>query len=301
MVVVKKSLKHKKIGQKASGKEKKKDSPASRKGKRLGQAPALRLTMWKKWLQWILNTAGPKIFFVIFLTGAFGLRCGEALALKRQDLNLEAAIPKLAITGDSGGARKSPGDVYVRKQHVHIMKKWLCNGISHTRQKKHKHGKGNLKMIAVQESYIIPETGYIFQSRKNASRPYLHYHAVYDHVRRQAPKFLAHLQEMQQQWLPEIAKLRPHSGRATLITELMGEGLTTALSMKYARHAPGSYKVHLKYGRLTLQDTKQACDATRGSSSTKKTKFPWANMSSKDLLQCQKEILKELARRDALK
>ena len=229
------------------------------------------------------------------------MRCGEALALKRQDLNLEAAIPKLAITGDSGGARKSPGDVYVRKQHVHIMKKWLCNGISHTRQKKHKHGKGNLKMIAVQESYIIPETGYIFQSRKNASRPYLHYHAVYDHVRRQAPKFLAHLQEMQQQWLPEIAKLRPHSGRATLITELMGEGLTTALSMKYARHAPGSFKVHLTYGRLTLQDTKEACDATRGSSSTRKSTFSWANMSSKDLLQCQKEILKELARRDALK
>ena len=231
----------------------------------------------------------------------FGLRCGEALALKRQDINLEAAIPKLMITGDSRGARKSPGDVYVRMQHVHIMKKWLRNGISHTRQKKHKHGKGNLKMIAVKESYIIPETGYIFQSRKNATRPYLHYHAVYDHVWRQAPKFMSRLQEMQQQWLPEIAKLRPHPGRATLITELMGEGLATALNMKYARHAPGSYKVHLKYGRLTLQDTKQACDATRGSSSTKKTKFSWANMSNKDLLQCQKEILKELARRDALK
>ena len=98
----------------------------------------------------------------------------------------------------------------------------------------------------------------------------------------------------------EIAKLRPHSGRATRITELMGEGLTTALSMKYARHAPSSYKVHLKYGRLTLQDVRQACDATRGSSS-KKTKFPWADMSSKDLRRCQKEILNEIARRDALK
>ena len=301
MIVVEKSLRHKQMGQKASRKEKMKDPTASRKGMRVGQAPALRLAMWKKWLRWILNTAGPKIFFVIFLTGAFGLRCGEALALKREDLNLEAAIPKLVITGDSRGARKSPGDVYVRKQHVHIMKKWLRNGISHTRQKKHKHGKGNLKMIEVTESYIIPKTGYIFQSRKNATRPYLHYHAVYDHVRRQAPRFLADLQERQQQWLPEIAKLRPHSGRATLITELMGEGLTTALSMKYARHAPGSYKVHLKYGRLTMQDTKQACDATRGSSSTKKTKCSWASMSSKDLLQCQTEILKELARRDALK
>ena len=231
MIVVEKSLRHKQMGQKASRKEKMKDPTASRKGMRVGQAPALRLAMWKKWLQWILDTAGPKIFFVIFLTGAFGLRCGEALALKREDINLEAAIPKLVITGDSQGARKSPGDVYVRRQHVHIMKKWIRNGISHTRQKKHKHGKGNLKMIAVKESYIVPETGYIFQSRTNATRPYLHYQAVYAHVRRQAPKFLAHLQETQQQWLPEIAKLRPHSGWATLITKLMGEGLATSLSM----------------------------------------------------------------------
>ena len=80
----------------------------------------------------------------------------------------------------------------------------------------------------------------------------------------------------------------------------MGEGLTTALSMKYARHAPSSYKVHLKYGRLTLQDVKQACDATKGSS-TKKTRYPWADMSSKELLQCQKEILQEITKRDALK
>ena len=64
----------------------------------------------------------------------------------------------------------------------------------------------------------------------------------------------------------------------------MGEGLTTALSMKYARHAPSSYKVHLKYGRLTLEDMKQACDATRASNS-KRTKRPWADMSTKDLLR----------------
>ena len=128
----------------------------------------------------------------------------------------------------------------------------------------------------------------------------MHYHAVYDHVRQQAPRFLAHLQKTGKQWGPEVAKLRPHSGRATLITELMGEGLTTALSMKYARHAPTSYKVHLKYGRLTLQDVQQACDATRGSSS-KKRNFPWADMASKELLRCQKEILSELTRRDALK
>ena len=281
-------------------KRKKNNPKKTKKGKELGQAPALPLKMWKEWLKWILQTAGPKIFFVIFLTGAFGLRCGEALALKRQDLDLEAAIPKLIITSDSQGSRKSPGDVYIRKQHINIMKKWLRQGITSIRRKKHKHGKGKQKTISVKDTYVIPKTGYIFPSRKKATHPFLHYHAVYDHVRRQAPKFLQHLQKEQQQWGPEVAKLRPHSGRATLITELMGEGLTTALSMKYARHSPSSYKVHLKYGRLTLQDVKQACDATRGST-PKRTKYPWADMSTKDLLQCQKEILQEITRRDSLK
>ena len=78
--------------------------------------------MWKEWLSWLLETAGPKIFCVVFLTSAFGLRCGEALALKREDLNLEAVIPKLVVTGESAGARKAHGEVYVRKQHVQVMK-----------------------------------------------------------------------------------------------------------------------------------------------------------------------------------
>ena len=103
--------------------------------------------MWKEWLNWLLETAGPKIFFVVFLTGAFGLRCGEALALKREDLNLEAVIPKLVVTGESAGARKSPGEVYVRAQHVKVIKKWLRQGIPNIRTKKHKHGKGEGKQF----------------------------------------------------------------------------------------------------------------------------------------------------------
>ena len=120
------------------------------------------------------------------------------------------------------------------------------------------------------------------------------------HVCREAPKCLEHLKKTQQQWGSEIAKLRPHCRQATLITELMGEGLTTALSMKYAWHSSSSHKVHLKYGRRTLQYVKQACDATRGSL-TKKTKFPCKDLPSKDLQQCQKEILQELAHRDDVK
>lgn len=276
-------------------KTKKKASP---KGKALGQAPALPMRLWAEWLKWILLTCGPKIFFVIFLTGALGLRCGEALCIKREDLALEATIPKAIITGEHKGGRKSPGDVYVRKQHLNKIRKWLRCGISAVRHKKHKHGRGKKKEIVLKEIYHFPKKGYLFPSRKGAKMPFLHYHAVYDHVRREAPKFLAYLAKAGKQWSPEIAKLRPHSGRATLITELMGEGLTTALSMKYARHSPSSYKVHLKYGRLTLSDVKAACDSTRASN-PKRTKYPWADMNTKDLLDCQKQITAELTRRNS--
>ena len=103
---------------------------------------------------------------------------------------------------------------------------------------------------------------------------------------------MEHIKRSGKAWAPEIAKLRPHSGRATLITELMGEGLTTALSMKYARHAPESHKVHLKYGRLTLVDVKEACDRLPGSSVGKATK--WSKMTVPQLLAAQKGITAEL-------
>ena len=69
------------------------------------------------------------------------------MALKREDLNLEAGIPQLVVTGESAGARKSPGEVYVRVQHVKVMKKWLREGIPNIRKKKHKHGKGEGKQF----------------------------------------------------------------------------------------------------------------------------------------------------------
>ena len=247
-----------------------------------------------------MQTAGPRIYFLIFLTGALGLRCGEALCLKRGDINVETAIPKICVTGKNPGGRKSPGPVYARKQHLQLLKRYLDKGITTQRLKKHKHGKGMPKIIKIGDTYVVPKQGFIFASRKGTKQPYLHYHAVYDHVRRQAPRFQQHLKDTNKKWGPEVAKLRPHSGRATLITELMGEGLTTSLSMKYARHAPTSYKVHLRYGRLTLSDVQQACDATQASN-PKKTKHSWAQMGNKDLLQCQKEITTELVRSDALK
>ena len=87
----------------------------------------------------------------------------------------------------------------------------------------------------LEDHYEIPREGFIFRSRAKSTAAHLHYHAVYAHVKKQAPRFLDFLKKNGQKWGHEVAKLRPHSGRATLITELMGDGLSTALSMKYAK------------------------------------------------------------------
>ena len=111
-----------------------------KKGARVGQAPALPIHLWKEWVEWVKVSAGPKVYFVIFLTGAFGPRCGEALCLKREDICLKASIPKLCVTGENIGSKTSPGSVYVRKQHVHLLKQHLAHGIKCNRHKGHKHG-----------------------------------------------------------------------------------------------------------------------------------------------------------------
>ena len=59
------------------------------------------------------------------------------------------------------------------------------------------------------------------------------------------------------------------------------------------RHAPGSVKVHLKYGRLTLKDVKDACDALDGTP----LKSNWAQVSSQQLKAASKKINAELERR----
>ena len=58
----------------------------------------------------MLHKAGARIYAVVMLTGAFGLRMGEAVALKAEDIDILADIPKLRVTRDTHGNRKSPGD-----------------------------------------------------------------------------------------------------------------------------------------------------------------------------------------------
>ena len=205
--------------------------PAQKKRpkKKIGQAPALSRPLWKEWVKFIASECGARIAVVLSFTGFFGLRCSEALCLKREDISVRGESPKIIVSGETQGNKKSPGEVYIRKSHLTWLKSLMKNGFNVQRKRKHRHGSCDFE-----DTYEVPESGFIFTSRKGAKEEHLHYHAIYAHVKRHAPRFLDYLKKSGQKWGPEVAKLRPHSGRATLITELMGEGLSTALSMKYA-------------------------------------------------------------------
>jgi len=50
-------------------------------------------------------------------------------------------------------------------------------------------------LVATKTKFVKPTTGYIFQFRKNAKVPHLHYMAVYSQIKKQAPKFYQDLKK----------------------------------------------------------------------------------------------------------
>ena len=69
---------------------------------------------------------------------------------------------ELLVTGETKGASKSPGSVYIRKKNLEELKQMLSRGIKSTRVKKHKHGKGRLKTITLKEEFKVPKDDYSF-------------------------------------------------------------------------------------------------------------------------------------------
>ena len=69
-------------------------------------------------------------------------------------------------------------------------------------------------------------------------------------------------------------------------------------ALQLRRHAPGSVKVHLRYGRLTMDDVKEACDrAGAKNKAYKQGKKKWADCTTNELLLEKKAIECELVKR----
>ena len=111
------------------------------------QAPALTQAQWSLWLTWLREHAGPRVWLVVFLTGALGLRRGEALALRREEVVLNPPMPSVRISGEARGSRKSPGNVYIKRQHLSTLRDVFKNGARGFHTKGHKHGYGSEKTI----------------------------------------------------------------------------------------------------------------------------------------------------------
>ena len=122
------------------------------------------------------------MYFLQYLLGGFGLRCGEAIALRRCDIVLQAEVPYLAAAGHVWGAKKSPGKIYVSHAKARVLKRILKEGISVARQVKSRHG-----LRGRTETFQVPEVGFIFQGRQGSAKSHLNYMAVYHSVRNMAP------------------------------------------------------------------------------------------------------------------
>ena len=108
------------------------------------------------------------------LTARFGLRCSEALCLKREHIEINSDEPHINVAGNDphcrhdrfllvvvtnhcrlgAGNMKSPDKVYFRPQDIKWMEILLKKGYKVQRRRKHKHGTCHFE-----ECFKIPETG----------------------------------------------------------------------------------------------------------------------------------------------
>ena len=215
---------------------------------KIGQAPALTEQDWNSWLDFVLANRGPRLYMLIQLTGSLALRCSEAAMLRGEDFDLDNDPPQVKIPPESGRG-KSPGTVPIDPEQAALIKKRSTEGLGSTMTKR--VNKTHAKTTT--EHFVLPSLGRCFKGRSSyqgeaPKQDHLTYHAVWFAISKLSDKMANEQPAKFEQW----AKLRSHSGRATKITLMMGEGMSLAMTMRFARHAPGSIKTHLKYGQLTV-------------------------------------------------
>eukprot|EP00971_Amphidinium_carterae_P353031 6492801-Amphidinium_carterae.1 len=216
---------------------------------RVGQAPALSARDWKRWLQFVLKHGTTQMACLLEFTGLFALRCGEACKLRAADLKLASNPPHLVVRKQKGAA-KSPGVVPILPEQVKYLQDLRTEGLVWTRARRNRHQKWNYE-----DKFLLPMDGPLFPSMKARTRS-ITYHGVWAAVKRLSVQF------GKQYPNNGFERIRTHSGRATAITRLMGEGVPLPMSMKFARHKPGSLRTHLMYGQLSCMDVYQSLSRT---------------------------------------
>ena len=214
--------------------------------------------------------------------------------LRREDIHLQASPPYINIPKERGRG-KSPGDVPIMPEQASLLRLWLTEGV--TVERKVRVNQNGFQTR--HDKYVLPSSGRLFPCRqttykkKRIKRDHLGYHAVWSAVRKAAEAFCKTQPEVARCW----KQLRTHSGRSTKITMLMGEGVSLAMSMKFARHAQTSIKTHLGYGKLTVKDIHRYLLAERGRGAallaTKRGEKPMGEPSEPDTAPMQRRLRKK--------
>ena len=210
---------------------------------KLGRALALSQADWDSWLQFIMDRGSCRLWVLLTLTGMFALRCGEACMACAEDFELDHDPPRLVVRSEPGRS-KSPGDIPILPEQREIIETWMRDGVVADRsQTVNQHGGTRV----FKDHFKWPKIGRLFAGRdvcgdKRTKKDHLGYHAVYVAVRDLYDKFTQEMPHLAVQW----QRLRTHSGRATKITLLMGEGVSLSMSMRFARHAHDSIRKRLQ-------------------------------------------------------
>ena len=209
-------------------------------GRKVGQAPALSTRDWRRWITYVRRHGTTQMSVLLEFTGLFALRCGEACCLTVADLRLQDQPPHLVVRPQPG-ASKSPEKVPITPIQARFLRKLQHVGVSVTRSRSNRW-----KTWTYKDTYKLPSAGPLFPSVKSGKC--ISYHAAWAAVSTLSKRFHKDYPDN------DFNRIRTHSGRCTCITRLMGEGVPLSMSMKFARHKPGSMRVHLGYGQLSCQD-----------------------------------------------
>ena len=202
-----------------------------------GQALALSTKDWALRLKFVLEQHSAKLHVLLILAGMLALRVGEACKLKRGDFRLSFDIPVLNVSGG-----RSPGIVPIQPEERAKLSKFMKAGVKSERSIKNQYGSTIIPGL-----YVSPSKGILFPSPRNDSDLF-GVRGVTKAVKIQSGQF------DKKYSCNDFQRIRSHSGRAICFALMMGEGVPFPLSMKFARHAQGSLKIHLGYGRLTVVD-----------------------------------------------
>ena len=174
---------------------------------KLGKACSLPGDLWEKWLRYVLEKLGPKMYVMLWMTQALCLRITQVAQLRGKDFRFDTTEVWLKKFKKHKAIAK-PLVPSVAK----VIKKWQESGL-----------KTSLGTFAWDES------SYLFPSRKGSKKPYVTKDFVCHKIAKVRKEF------MQKHGIPKATKIKSHSGRRHSISAMALGGVPDHVGMAWAQ------------------------------------------------------------------